>query len=146
MATSIADFAKSTFCGGSDTMWYCSGNSRLGRRPGYVRATAPLHDRQGAERGTDLRRRPGGEQLRLCRSHREPGVGKLYRLPHPHPPVSLEGAPRLVIPDSTRIGVNRACRYELDLNCTNHELVIYYGVGVLLARTYNPAIRHNRYG
>jgi DNA replication protein DnaC len=32
----------------------------------------------------DLRRRPGGQQLHLCRSHREPGDGALDRLAHPH--------------------------------------------------------------
>ena len=48
----------------------------------------------------------------------------------------LGGCPRLVIPDNTRTGVNRACRYEPDLNRTYHELAMHYGVGVLPTRPY----------
>ena len=43
----------------------------------------------------------------------------------------LGGVSKLVIPDNTRTGVNRACRYEPDLNRTYHELAMHYGVGVL---------------
>jgi len=48
------------------------------------------------------------------------------------------GVPKLVIPDNTRTGVTRACRYEPDLNRTYHELAMHYGVGVLPARPYRP--------
>jgi len=50
----------------------------------------------------------------------------------------LGGVPKLVIPDNARAGVNRACRYEPDLNRTYHELAMHYGVGVLPARPYKP--------
>jgi transposase len=50
----------------------------------------------------------------------------------------LGGVPKLVIPDNTRTGVNRVCRYEPDLNRTYHELAMHYGVGVLPARPYKP--------
>jgi len=50
----------------------------------------------------------------------------------------LGGVPKLVIPDNIRTGVNRACRYEPDLNRTYHELAMHYGVGVLPARPYKP--------
>ena len=50
----------------------------------------------------------------------------------------LGGCPKLVIPDNTRTGVNRACRYEPDLNRTYHELAMHYGVGVLPTRPYKP--------
>ena len=50
----------------------------------------------------------------------------------------LGGVPKLVIPDNTRSGVSRACRYEPDLNRTYHELAMHYGVGVLPARPYKP--------
>ncbi len=50
----------------------------------------------------------------------------------------LGGVPKLVIPDNTRSGVNRACRYEPDLNRTYHELAMHYGVGVLPTRPYKP--------
>ena len=71
-----------------------------------------------------------GPARHLCRSHREPGVGALDRLAHPCLRISRRGS-RLVIPDNTRTGVNRACRYEPDLNRTYHELAMHYGVGVL---------------
>jgi len=48
----------------------------------------------------------------------------------------LGGCPRLVIPDNTKTGVTRACRYEPDLNRTYHELALHYGVGVLPTRPY----------
>jgi transposase len=50
----------------------------------------------------------------------------------------LGGCPKLVIPDNTRTGVSRACRYEPDLNRTYHELAMHCGVGVLPARPYKP--------
>jgi transposase len=50
----------------------------------------------------------------------------------------LGGVPKLVIPDNTRTGVNRPCRYEPDLNRTYQELAMHYGVGVLPARPYKP--------
>lgn len=50
----------------------------------------------------------------------------------------LGGVPKLVIPDNTRSGVKRSCRYEPDLNRTYHELAMHYGVGVLPARPYKP--------
>ncbi len=52
----------------------------------------------------------------------------------------LEGVPKLVIPDNTRSGVNRACRYEPDLNRTYHEMAMHYGVGVLPTRPYKPRV------
>jgi transposase len=42
------------------------------------------------------------------------------------------------VPDNTRSGVNRACRYEPDLNRTYHELAMHYGVAVLPARPRKP--------
>jgi transposase len=50
----------------------------------------------------------------------------------------FQGVPKLVIPDNTRTGVTRACRYEPDLNRTYHELAMHYGVAVLPARPYKP--------
>jgi transposase len=50
----------------------------------------------------------------------------------------LQGVPKLVVPDNTRSGVSRACRYEPDLNRTYHELAMHYGVAVLPARPAKP--------
>jgi transposase len=48
------------------------------------------------------------------------------------------GSPRLLIPDNTRTGVSRACRYDPDLNPTYQEMAMHYGIGVVPARPYRP--------
>ena len=50
----------------------------------------------------------------------------------------FQGVPKLVVPDNPRTGVNRACRYEPDLNRTYHEMALHYGVAVMPARPYKP--------
>ena len=44
----------------------------------------------------------------------------------------------LIVPDNPRTGVDRACRYEPDLNRTYHEMAVHYGVAVLPARPRKP--------
>src|SRR6516225_8443454 len=46
------------------------------------------------------------------------------------------GVPRLLVPDNTRTGVSRACRYDPDLNPTYQEMAMHYAVGVVPARPY----------
>src|SRR6266513_5322927 len=46
------------------------------------------------------------------------------------------GVPRLLVPDNTRTGVSRACRYDPDLNTTYQEMAMHYRVGVVPARPY----------
>ena len=46
------------------------------------------------------------------------------------------GAPQLIIPDNTKTGVTKACRYEPDLNPTYQEFAAHYRVGVLPTRPY----------
>ena len=50
----------------------------------------------------------------------------------------LGAVPRLVVPDNTKSGVSRACRYEPDLNPAYQEMARHYGVGVLPTRPYKP--------
>ena len=50
----------------------------------------------------------------------------------------FQGVPKLVVPDNPRTGVNRACRYEPDLNRTYHEMAQHYAVAVMPARPYKP--------
>jgi len=50
----------------------------------------------------------------------------------------LGGVPALVVPDNTKTGVRRACRYEPDLNPAYQELASHYGVGVVPTRPYRP--------
>ena len=50
----------------------------------------------------------------------------------------FEGVPKLVIPDNPRTGVDRACRYEPDLNRSYHEMAQHYAVAIMPARPYKP--------
>jgi len=50
----------------------------------------------------------------------------------------FQGAPKLVVPDNPRTGVDRACRYEPDLNRTYHEMALHYSVAVMPARPRKP--------
>ena len=50
----------------------------------------------------------------------------------------LGGCPQLVVPDNTRTGVTKACRYEPDLNPTYQEMAMHYSVGVLPTRPRKP--------
>ena len=49
-----------------------------------------------------------------------------------------QGSPRLIVPDNPRTGVDRACRYEPDLNRTYHEMALHYSVAVMPARPRKP--------
>ena len=40
----------------------------------------------------------------------------------------FQGVTKLLVPDNPRTGVNRACRYEPDLNRTYHEMAQHYGI------------------
>lgn len=48
------------------------------------------------------------------------------------------GVPALIVPDNTKTGVTKACRYDPDLNPTYQEMAAHYGVGVMPARPYKP--------
>lgn len=48
------------------------------------------------------------------------------------------GVPEIVVPDNLRSGVNKACRYEPELNRTYHDLAVHYGVAVIPARVRKP--------
>jgi transposase len=50
----------------------------------------------------------------------------------------LGGCPKRLVPDNTKTGVIRACRYDPDLNPTYQDMAMHYGIGVLPARPYKP--------
>lgn len=50
----------------------------------------------------------------------------------------FQGVPQLIVPDNPRTGVDRACRYEPDLNRTYQEMATHYSVAVMPARPYKP--------
>src|SRR5687767_9636026 len=47
-------------------------------------------------------------------------------------------APKIVVPDCLKSAVNRACRYEPELNPTYAEMASHYGICVLPARPARP--------
>lgn len=57
---------------------------------------------------------------------------------HIHALEFFGGAPQLVVPDNTKTGVIKACRYDPDLNPTYQEMALHYGLGVVPARPYKP--------
>ena len=50
----------------------------------------------------------------------------------------IGGCPELVIPDNLRSGVNKACRYDPDLNASYQQLAGHYQLAVVPARPYKP--------
>jgi len=50
----------------------------------------------------------------------------------------FRGVPKLIVPDNTKTGVIKACRYDPDVNLTYQEMAMHYGFGVLPARPYKP--------
>ena len=50
----------------------------------------------------------------------------------------FDGTTKLIVPDNPRTGVDRACRYEPDINRTYHEMSQHYGTAVMPARPYKP--------
>lgn len=50
----------------------------------------------------------------------------------------IGGLPQIVVPDNTKTGVNKPCRYEPDLNRTYQEMAAHYGVAVVPARPAKP--------
>lgn len=57
---------------------------------------------------------------------------------HVHALEYFGGSPAVVVPDNTRTGVTRACRYEPDLNATYAEMAKHYGMAVIPARPRKP--------
>lgn len=57
---------------------------------------------------------------------------------HVHAFEFWHGVPALVVPDNTRTGVTRACRYDPDLNPTYQNFAMHYGFGAMPARPYKP--------
>ena len=50
----------------------------------------------------------------------------------------LGGVTDIVVPDNPKAGVNRACRYEPELNRSYQEMAAHYGVVVIPARPHHP--------
>lgn len=48
------------------------------------------------------------------------------------------GVPELLVPDNLRSGVNRACRYEPDLNSAYQQMAAHYGAVIIPTRPRKP--------
>ena len=61
-----------------------------------------------------------------------------WLLVHIHALEHWGGVPLLVVPDNTKTGVTKACRYDPDVNLTYLNFAAHYGFGVLPARPRKP--------
>jgi len=50
----------------------------------------------------------------------------------------FEGVTKVTVPDNPKTAVNKACRYEPDINATYQEMAEHYGTVIIPARTYKP--------
>ena len=50
----------------------------------------------------------------------------------------LGGAPEIIVPDNLKVGVDRSCRYEPDLNPTYQDMASHYGCAVIPTRIRSP--------
>lgn len=79
----------------------------------------------------------GASSYTFAEAHRDQQMGS-WIAAHVHALEFIHGAPELVIPDNTRTGVNKACRYDPDLNPTYQEMAMHYAIGVVPTRPYKP--------
>jgi transposase len=61
-----------------------------------------------------------------------------WLLAHTHALEHWGGVPLLIVPDNTRTGASKSCRYDPDVNPTYQAFAAHYGFGVLPARPYKP--------
>jgi transposase len=50
----------------------------------------------------------------------------------------LGGVPEIIVPDNCKVGVERSCRYEPDLNPTYQDMASHYGCAVIPTRIKSP--------
>lgn len=48
------------------------------------------------------------------------------------------GVPCIVVPDNLKSGINKACKYEPEINSTYHEMSVHYGTVIIPARVRSP--------
>jgi transposase len=104
----------------------------------YAGDTIPIYDAQGGSRPAYLFVAVlGASNYTYAEATASQGLEDWLRC-HIHAFEFLHGLPELLIPDNTKTGVSRACRYEPDLNPAYQEMAQHYGLGVVPARRRKP--------
>lgn len=105
----------------------------------WAGATIPIHDRNTGE----ITQAPlfvstlGASSYTYAEAARNQQLGSWIQV-NMHALEFYGGVPQLSVPDNTKTGVTKACRYDPDLNPTYQEFAMHYGMGVLPARPYKP--------
>src|ERR1035437_9167154 len=140
MAMATAVSASCINAGARRSMWCCPSNTRPARKPSWTRPARPCRS------ATVTPARYGRRPCSSPRSAPVPTPGRRSRdqqmeswlLAHVHALEHWGGVPFLVVPDNTKTGVTRPCRYDPDVNPTYQNFAAHYGFGVLPARPYQP--------
>jgi transposase len=105
----------------------------------WAGATIPIHDRASGSvwRAPLFVAALGASSHTYAEATRDQQLESWLRA-HQHAFEYWHGVPKLVVPDNTKTGVIRACRYDPDLNPTYQNFALHHGFGVLPARPYKP--------
>ena len=105
----------------------------------YAGATIPIHDPQGGEvRQAALFVAVLGASNYTYAEVTESQELHCWLSSHIRAFEFFGGTPKIAVPDNLKSGVNRACRYEPDLNRSYQEMAAHYGVAVIPARRRKP--------
>ena len=139
MATAVS--ASSTVLGKKRRMWSCGKSTAPEKSSSWTRAgaTIPIYHREAARSipASLFVAVLGASSYTFVHATRNQNLRNWIDC-HVRAFEFFQGVPKLVVPDNPRTGVNRACRYEPDLNRTYHEMAQHYGVAVMPARPYKP--------
>jgi transposase len=105
----------------------------------WAGATMPIYDRDtgGVWQASLFVAALGASSYTWAEATRDQQM-ESWLLAHMHALEYWGGVPLLVVPDNTRTGVSKACRYDPDVNPTYQNFAAHYGFGVLPARPYKP--------
>ena len=122
-------------------MWCCARNTRPGEKMfvDWAGATIPVYDPDTGRiwQASLFVSVLGASSYTYAEATRDQQL-EAWIHAHIHALEFFGGVPRLVVPDNTKTGVTRACRYDPDLNPTYQEFAMHYGMGVVPARPYKP--------
>src|SRR5499425_2626055 len=141
MATSTADSASCTGVGGGNRIWCCGRSTRPARSCSWIGQEQPY--RSMDPRGGPVQQAHlfvavlGASSYTYAEATADEQLASWIGA-HVRAFEFYDGVPKLVVPDNTKTGVTKACRYDPDLNPTYQEMAMHYGIGVVPARPYKP--------